>query len=1584
LPIAGTPYFLHYSSAHQRGRHAQLDIPLNGSTMPGSPKSVALDIKIAGREFQQNFLPVAGDHTTFTWDGMDVFGRLVQGQQPVTVRVGNVYAGVYSATPRFFYFGTGAPITGGESRQDVTVWGTWTGNLGAWDSQPEGLGGWTVNVHHNYEVGSGTLHLGTGGDITSTSTPDVVQQIQSTSTTNTTYFNMRIAVDGSTYFDGVDNCVHRISPQGLLSVVAGRCNASGFGGDNGPATAATLQYYVTVAITTSSGEGDIAFGPDGSLYISDSLNNRVRRVDAQSGFITTVAGGGGDESVCFGNDPSRGDGRLATNACLSDPHGIDVAADGTLYILDHYLGVIPPFLDSPRIRRVTPDGIITTVLGQGNSFNVDVPGTAYGAGISDGPIRVARDGSVYFFDGSSVRRLDPQGFVRAFAGNPSQLGYSGDGGPATSARFLSPNTLAIDRNGAVLIGDQNSSVVRRVDPYGTIGTVLGGGTAAQHSLIATNWWNGNTFHGVMGMDDRPDGVLRFLSQDTSLQTNVYEVLHQSSGSLGAGELHILGSRDASQIFEFDSYGRHLYTLDALTGATLFGFGYGDAGQLVSVTDAYNRTTKFNNSGGVLTITPPQHFGGQSSGTLDTNGYLTSLTDPANQTASFTYTSDGLMKTMVDTQGGQHVFDYDPATGRLTQDSNPAGGVKTLSSPVLVSTDGGTGSVVSITTLHDSTTSTSYATAYQTLMSSTGTLQRLNTTPNGLQASLSYSTAGVTQTVDADGTQSIETDTPDPRFGMLAPMRSVTRTTPGGISITSAVTRSPTFATDGGLTSLTETAAVTNEDGGLGTWTTQFTASSMQKVITSPVGRTVTLTIDGTERVTQVFAGTGTSALLPVQFGYDPNSEHLFTRTEEGSYLLLDGGTSSAARVWQYAYDSNGYLHSVTDPLDNAISYTNDPVGRPTDTFLPAGDGGTRDLVATFDAGLADPSSIQLPRSAAELHMFGYTPVGDLSTYSPPDPSVVDAGLDATLVGPWATQYTYYNDRELKTETRPDGTVITRGYDSAGRLSTVSFPQGTATWTYNDTPGTPGVGHEASVMMSASPYNFGMGQGLGFGYDGPLLTSLTWTGAVGGTTGATVGFQYAPGFLPKAITINGAAPVTFQYDSDNLLAQVVGASTMTLTRNMSNGLLTGTSISGGVSDSYQPDPNGRFEVYSAMLGSASTYTEYVKRYADNRIAQKTETITGGAGHVWQYSYDAPGRLIGVMLDGNLASQYSYDDDDNRATFTKASGPPTTASYDGQDRLVRYGAIHYSYGNNGELQSKTDSTGTTYYVYDAFGNLVTVTKPDGTTLQYVVDGDNHRVAKYTNGLLQVQYLWDDKGRVVATLAPGPITTVTTQFVYATKENVPDLVVSGGTPYRVISDHLGSPRLLVNATSGAVVAQLDYDEFGNATIVSGQSVLAYLMPFGFAGGLYDADTELVRFGARDYDPSIGRWTAKDPLRFRGDSMNLYGYVLSDPVDFRDSSGMNLLLTVPICASHNDACKARCVEKFPINCDKWNQDQEVPPVTVGEGDPEVRAQEQCIQDCDFCYTWCLQSDPTWWNIFSLQHGRWPAGEVLGAECNP
>jgi RHS repeat-associated protein len=91
------------------------------------------------------------------------------------------------------------------------------------------------------------------------------------------------------------------------------------------------------------------------------------------------------------------------------------------------------------------------------------------------------------------------------------------------------------------------------------------------------------------------------------------------------------------------------------------------------------------------------------------------------------------------------------------------------------------------------------------------------------------------------------------------------------------------------------------------------------------------------------------------------------------------------------------------------------------------------------------------------------------------------------------------------------------------------------------------------------------------------------------------------------------------------------------------------------------------------------------------------------------------------------------------------------------------------------------------------------------------------------------------------------------------------------------------VVDTSSGNIVEEIDYDEFGNVT----NDTAPGTVPFGFAGGLYDKDTGLVRFGARDYDATAGRWTSKDPIRFHGGQINLYAYAANDPVDLRDPTG-------------------------------------------------------------------------------------------------
>jgi RHS repeat-associated protein len=110
-------------------------------------------------------------------------------------------------------------------------------------------------------------------------------------------------------------------------------------------------------------------------------------------------------------------------------------------------------------------------------------------------------------------------------------------------------------------------------------------------------------------------------------------------------------------------------------------------------------------------------------------------------------------------------------------------------------------------------------------------------------------------------------------------------------------------------------------------------------------------------------------------------------------------------------------------------------------------------------------------------------------------------------------------------------------------------------------------------------------------------------------------------------------------------------------------------------------------------------------------------------------------------------------------------------------------------------------------------------------------------------------------------------------------------------LVTDRLGSVRRVIDATTGAVAEALDYDEFGRVT----RDTNPRFQPWGYAGGVVDSDTKLVHFGARDYDPEIGRWIEKDPIGFQGNDPNLYGYVQADPVNLNDPAG---LWTVGVCS--------------------------------------------------------------------------------------
>ena len=480
VSIIGTPYSIHYRSDRVLGRKAKnvLKIPLSDSTLPASLKRIELTIQIAGRRVEHSFLPAPDLTYTWTWDGLDAFGRSVTGANTARVEIKYVYGAAYYSAPSdfdasFAHLGASSSATGGQlsivgQRQalEVGIAKTWSKTLGAFSSDAAGLGAWSLSVHHAYDPVGRILYRGDGRRRSAISIGRVITTPAGNGDSDylgdappygdggpaidavISPTDVELAPDGSLYIaDSNSGRIRRGDLDGVITNVAGTYPGGDYG-DGGPATEARLDR-----------PHGIAFGPDGSLYIADTYNHRIRRV-GPDGMISTVAG--------TGDSSYRGDGGPATQTTLDFPRDVAVAPDGSLYIAD---------TRNNRIRRVSTDGIISTVAGAGYPGYGGDGGPAIEAGLSSpGGLAVAPDGSLYIADtyNHRIRRVGTDGIITTVAGTYYR-GYFGDGGPAIEAGLNHPEGVTVGPDGSLYIADTLNQRIRRVGPDGIIRTLAGTG-----------------------------------------------------------------------------------------------------------------------------------------------------------------------------------------------------------------------------------------------------------------------------------------------------------------------------------------------------------------------------------------------------------------------------------------------------------------------------------------------------------------------------------------------------------------------------------------------------------------------------------------------------------------------------------------------------------------------------------------------------------------------------------------------------------------------------------------------------------------------------------------------------------------------------------------------------------------------------------------------------------------------------------------------------------------------------------------------------------------------------------------------------
>ncbi|MCU0661426.1 MAG: hypothetical protein MUC50_03765 [Myxococcota bacterium] len=1229
-------------------------------------------------------------------------------------------------------------------------------------------------------------------------------------------------------------------------------------------------------------DGDTSSGFDGqgNFYFSRGLTKgvifRVELNDpAHLGETSVIAGCGSELLGVLGQRANRSKFEKIVDFAFSP--------SGDLYVLPQ--GGVP----NANLIRIAADGIVDHVEKLGQSSYI-------------GPqrITVGKNGSLYILmrdQGQNgyyytIERRRPSGTIDTLLkARPDGFSvWGGDYGPADQAYTSMVSDFGVDNDDNVFFsqyqaGGETADVcrIRKIDASGFVSTVVGKG-CGDLSKSGT---------GLLTLLPNTSSTV-IVSKDGTLLTtprgglsvgrpSYAQIFRREEGN--PAELVLIDEpQNEMYLFASDGYLRHSETKDLFTNASKSRFTY-VSGRLTEVKDAYDNTTRFvrDAAGKLLRIVSP--MGLVTGVELDANGYLTKLTTPANSVHQFGYGSGGLMSFYIDPNGHKSTFSFDAITGKLSSDTNAAAAALGRSGITLADSSkniGGTFMKASTVTTAEGV-STEYLADTKWTGNSSKTLVRLpsgvvNTSEDihGVSTKIRLARSGVSSDATTYGMEVDQIYAPDQRFGESAPfVAQSTMRTPSRLQKTVNVTKEATLANQQNVFSLTSFKKTTTLNGKA--YVTNYTQNDNTWTLTTPMLRKLSVTLNP-ENDPVLYQRTGIA------------DTHVTYDTMGRVKGLWQDGATDGYRTWEVGYHStSGYVEtlkqsnalpgSTTATQTQTWGYTRDKDGRATTVFLP---GGTQFGILYDKNG--NVKSVTPP--SRDPHVFAFDLADNLKTYDPPYLSGVS---------PDTTNYLYNLDNQVTSITRPDGSIIDVEYEEGiGRPTTVfvnNTPQ--IDFDYSPTPEDPNP-----ASLKALTY----GQtALDFTYDADLVTSVALDGP--GLLDGKVTWTYNSDFAVEKEQIVASgwtdSEVIYGRDDDRLLTS---AGAMTLTPRPDNGLLQATKL-GGLSSLREPNAFGEIKGETWTYNGTVMYSNSYEYDGLGRISAITETAEGVQKDM-TFEYDDAGRLEAVEENAVLVSEYDYTFDENGSVFELNGARAvhhdlrsgTTVSrvgtYDAQDRLTQYGNLTFTYTANGELATKKQGTQpATTYVYDVFGNLSKVTLPSGEVLTYTHDALGRRVAKQSSVTPTQKnrgYLWGKQLQIVAELDSS--NKVVSRFVYATRVNVPDFMISrklDGTnwkTYRIITNHLGSPRLVVDVNSGTIAQKMTYDEFGNVLSDNRKG----FQPFGFAGGLYDPDTKLVRFGARDYDAFTGRWTAKDPIRFAGGDANLYGYVAADPINYFDPMGL------------------------------------------------------------------------------------------------
>jgi RHS repeat-associated protein len=1142
-------------------------------------------------------------------------------------------------------------------------------------------------------------------------------------------------------------------------------------------------------------------------------------------------------------------------------------------------------------------------------------------------------------DSAQVAKITPDGTVSVIAGTGVE-GFSGDGGPATSAQMDFPGGLALDSSGDLFIADD--ARVREVIDAGAPAAALplngpfqpapfphdvlskveenGGGNPSEAcscgrgeatknpvDTASGEFWHTQTDMAVPGRGPSLD-VTRSYSSDLassygplghgwtwpytmSVTQDPYGnmIVHQENGSVVAFKPNG-GAFVPEQPRELATLGFNASGQLVFTRRDGEAFAFNGLGQLQSIADRNGNTTTLGydgNSGNVSTITDPA---GRVAHVTTANGLVTRVQDSSGRTVTYGYNTFGDLTSVVEPTGATWTYGYD-SKNRLTTILDPNQQSAAIPQP-LTNVYNSSGQVTSQTDYAGRTTGFAYTGDPFTDAGGATTI----TDPRVEVTVDNYTDGLLRSSIAGSGTPSAATTS----YGYDPTTFAQTSVTdPNGH------TQHATYDSAGDeLTS-------TNPSGD----TKTMTYNSFGQVLTSQDANLVTTTntYDADGNLTSQSTPVNSTQTATTHFGYtDPSNPGMITATTDPrgkitSYSYdtdgeLTATTDPDGNVTRYSYTCSpagpgcrsniGLTYTTTSPRLNATTYTYDDAGQQLSTTDPGGHVSSE----TFDL---DGNRVTTTDAKGHVTTYGYNRDGELTATTLPGGQITtishdgDGNVTSQTTPRGTTSYEYDPlNRVTKMTTPPTasqagGIVTSYGYDADGDGTTITAPgTGAGTLTTTNT-------YDISDRLTGTTYSDGTTPAVSYGYDPDgRRTSMTdgtgtshYTYDLAGrltdmTNGAGHEIQYTYDLDgdPTSITYPNGNSVTRGYDDADLQTSLTdwNAHTTTFGYNADGGLNL-IHYPNGVKETTSFNTIGQTVGMTDALATTTLASYTYARNADQQLTGATAS-GGSAGPSETYAYSIDNRLNSLTTGGTTGT-YNFNGIGN--VTQEPDG--TTLTYDTAE----------------ELTTSTSPAGVvSHYTYDPRGNRTVIAPTGGTTKNYSYDQAN-RLTGYTAGSATASYTYDGNGLLASTTTgttstsdtwdtvigsdPLMLTDNHTNYIYGPNDQPIEQVASDGTTTYIQHDQNGSTRLITNSTGG-VTGTYSYTPYGAITSHTGTATT----PLLYDGEYADPTTGLYFLRTRYYDPNTVQFLTRDPLE--ASTKAPYGYAGDDPLDASDPSGQQL----------------------------------------------------------------------------------------------